>query len=627
MDEARWGLDWIFKLHSSADVLYHQVADDRDHSGWKMPDQDNSDYGWGPNSYRVVYAAEGKPQGLRTFQSESTGVANIAGRCAVAMAKAHQIWKSDLEDPIFAERCMQAARELYAMGKAQEGVQQGNSVLAPYRYAETTWADDMEWAAAEMYTATGEPAYLEDAIRYARLAADTSWMPLEKSDHYQFYPFVNVGHFALYPHVDATVQQELAAYYRSGIDATLARAGKNAFGVGVPFIWCSNNLTTALITQVLLYERMTGDLQYHEHLLAQRDWLFGRNPWGTTMFTGIPYDGDYPDDVHTAVWKMTRRNVAGGLVDGPVYAEVYNSLLGLHLEQEDEFAEFQNDYVVYHDDIGDYSTNEPTMDGTADAIYMMAHFGATPEAAQRRAASQVLEPAADFQIDEGAIRRASPAHRELALIFTADEYVDGAETILETLAERDVRAAFFLTGKSLDAPNMRDWVRRAVEAGHYVGPHSDGHLLYAAWDNRERSLISQPRFQADLHRNLAELSELGALKTRPIYFVPPFEWHNAEHATWAKELGCQMVNFTPGSGSHRDFAPEGHAAFASSQEIIQGILQHEQSSAAGLNGQLLLLHLGSERKDKVYTKLSELIDELVGRKYSIVRIDELLQGK
>jgi len=30
--------------------------------------------------------------------------------------------------------------------------------------------------------------------------------------------------------------------------------------------------------------------------------------------------------------------------------------------------------VVYHDDFGDYSTNEPTMDGTADAIFFMAWF-------------------------------------------------------------------------------------------------------------------------------------------------------------------------------------------------------------------------------------------------------------
>ena len=33
---------------------------------------------------------------------------------------------------------------------------------------------------------------------------------------------------------------------------------------------------------------------------------------------------------------------------------------------------FQSDLAVYHDDFGDYSTNEPTMDGTASLIYLLA---------------------------------------------------------------------------------------------------------------------------------------------------------------------------------------------------------------------------------------------------------------
>jgi hypothetical protein len=60
------------------------------------------------------------------------------------------------------------------------------------------------------------------------------------------------------------------------------------------------------------------------------------------------------------------------LVDGPIDARTYSGLIGLRLNQLDEFADFQTDKVVYHDDVGDYSTNEPTMDGTADAILFIA---------------------------------------------------------------------------------------------------------------------------------------------------------------------------------------------------------------------------------------------------------------
>jgi hypothetical protein len=372
LDEAKWGLDWIHKLHPAPDQLFHQVADDRDHVGFKLPDQDPADYGWGKNSYRPVYFANGKPQGLKEWKSKATGVANIAGRSAAAMAMAYRIWKNDLKDPVFAQKCLQAALELYALGTRYEGYQQGNSYGAPYRYNEDTWADDMEWAAAELFKATRKSSYLVDAKRYARMIGPTSWMQRETAEHYQFYPFMNAGHFALHPLVDTRTKVQLAGYYRDGIESVIRRGRQNPFQVGVPFLWCSNNLVVAFITQVLLYERMTGDMRYHSAMLAHRDWLLGRNPWGTSMFTAIPENGEFPEDVHLPIVQILKRLAPGGLVDGPIAAKTYNSLRGLRLDQPDEFAEFQTAEVVYHDDVGDYSTNEPTMDGTADAILMMA---------------------------------------------------------------------------------------------------------------------------------------------------------------------------------------------------------------------------------------------------------------
>ena len=374
LDEARWGLEWILKLHPAPDQLIHQVADDRDHIGFKFPDQDQSDYGWGKGAYRAAYFATGEPQGLKKYQSAATGVANVAGRSAAAMAMAARIWNKQPDGEAFAAQCRQAAISLYTLGKNNEGYQQGNSYGAPYRYNEKTWADDMEWAAAELFKLTSEKVYLKEAERYAELAANDTWMPRDSAEHYLYYPFVNIGHFALYPLVDKPMKNKLAGYYREGIGHCLTRGKTNNWEVGVPFIWCSNNLITSLITQIILYEQMTGDRQYHAFLTRQRDWLFGRNPWGTSMFTGIPASGEYPLDVHTSTWALTHDLVRGGLIDGPVYTSIYNSLLGLTLLDPDEFADFQNEFIVYHDDIGDYSTNEPTMDGTAGSMIMMAYW-------------------------------------------------------------------------------------------------------------------------------------------------------------------------------------------------------------------------------------------------------------
>lgn len=375
LDEAKWGLDWMLKMHPAPDQLFHQVADDRDHMGWDIPTEDSSDYGWGPGSYRVVYYATGKPQGLGKYQNTSTGIANLAGRYAAAMAMAADIWKNDLRDTAFAAQCLKAGIEVYAMGKRQPGACEGVPCRAPYRYYENTWADDMEWGAAEMFKVTRVASYLEDAKNFARLINTTSWMGADTANHYEYYPYVNLGHYALYPLVDKAWQDTLAGYYRHGLEGVLKRAQQNPYRMGVPFIWCSFNLVTDFIAQGLAYEKMTGDRQYHRFILENRDWLLGRNPWGISAFVGIPAKGgNTPQFPHSVIADKTGREITGGLNDGPVYASIFKSLKGIRLSREDPYAAFQSDLVVYHDDRWDYSTNEPIMDGTANAAFFMAHF-------------------------------------------------------------------------------------------------------------------------------------------------------------------------------------------------------------------------------------------------------------
>ena len=70
--------------------------------------------------------------------------------------------------------------------------------------------------------------------------------------------------------------------------------------------------------------------------------------------------------------RLTGRLPRGGLVDGPVAGKTFASQIGVSITLPDPFAAFQDDRAVYHDDWQDYSTNEPTMDGTASAILMWA---------------------------------------------------------------------------------------------------------------------------------------------------------------------------------------------------------------------------------------------------------------
>jgi len=225
----------------------------------------------------------------------------------------------------------------------------------------------------------------------------------------------------------------------------------------------------------------------------------------------------------------------------------------------------------------------------------------------------------------GAITRGDVASKELALVFTGDQFGEGTGPVLDALKARKLRGSFFVTGNFLRKTEFKPLVARMVADGHYLGPHSDAHLLYCRWDDRETSLVSRGDFADDLRRNLFALRKAAGHRTAaPLYFIPPYEWYNRDHVRWARELGVTLINFTPGSGSNRDYVRENDPKFVSSRRIFDDILAYESKDPHGLNGFLLLLHLGSGRQDPFHPLLGPLCDELTKRGYALAPVDELL---
>lgn len=351
-------------------VRVNQLGDDRDHSFWDLPASDSSDYGWGKGGPRPVYPCTGKPQGLFRHRNRADGYASTAGKYAAAFALGAQLFAG--RDPAFADTLRRRAAAAYALGKRFPGVCQTAPGRAAYFYEEDNWTDDMELGAAQLFALTGERAYLADAVDFARREPVTPWMGADTARHYQWYPWHNAGHHEVWRGGGRAERREMAEFYRRGLEAT-ARRADDGFRVGIPFIWCSNNLMASFATQAYLYRTMTGDQRFREHEQAALDWLFGTNPWGTSMVVGLPRDGVSPRDPHSVVAKeMGVWTQTGGLVDGPVYRSIFASLAYVRLHEPDEYAPFNTGHVVYHDDLGDYSTNEPIMDGTANLAYILA---------------------------------------------------------------------------------------------------------------------------------------------------------------------------------------------------------------------------------------------------------------
>jgi hypothetical protein len=354
-EEARYGAGLVRKLHRAPDLLYIQIGDDRDH---RPPEtlwhDDQSDYGWGPGGPRSAWRATGRPEGPK-YKNKSTGLASLAGRCSAALALTGDV---------------AAARSLYRLAQAHPGAAMSIPVLAPYYYGESTYLDDLEWAAVELFRATREPSFLEQAVTYADQAGDNPWMGKDRHGHYEFFPYVNLAHWRLHPLIDPEVQGRLAGYYRSGLERIRERAERNPYRIGTPLVWCSTNDVIAFATQARLYEMMTGDTRFRALAAEARDWILGRNPWGVSFVLGVPRDGVAASRPHHLFYKLAHQLPVGGLVDGPVMRSI-NESLKYSTFGPDPLARFQSDVAVYHDEFADFSTNEPIIDGTVSLLLLL----------------------------------------------------------------------------------------------------------------------------------------------------------------------------------------------------------------------------------------------------------------
>ncbi|MEW6249640.1 MAG: glycoside hydrolase family 9 protein, partial [Planctomycetota bacterium] len=285
------------------------------------------------------------------------------GRCAAALALAG---RND------------AAESLYRLARARPGCVHSVPVRAPYYYAERDYLDDLEWAATELYIATRQPEYLEQALTYARQAGESPIIgqsdPAQpdrpaRHAHYAFFPYVNLAHWRLYGHAGADAQRELAGFYRAALERVLRLADKNPYRLGTPLVWCSTNDVLAVATQAVLYERMTGDRRFRPLATECRDWIFGRNPWGVSFVIGVPAEHS-ASRPHHLFHKLKDHLPVGGLVDGPVYKDI-NDALKYQAFEADRLARFQSAAGVYHDFFADFATNEPIIDGTASLLLLL----------------------------------------------------------------------------------------------------------------------------------------------------------------------------------------------------------------------------------------------------------------
>jgi peptidoglycan/xylan/chitin deacetylase (PgdA/CDA1 family) len=220
------------------------------------------------------------------------------------------------------------------------------------------------------------------------------------------------------------------------------------------------------------------------------------------------------------------------------------------------------------------------------------------------------------------------AERNLALTFDGGSHANHTAHILSILKEKGLTCTIFLTGKFMEQnPAV---VKQILADGHEIGNHTYDHPHLTTYAKNQRH-------QTETHVNY-EFLKKQILKTDSIfyritgehlkpYWRAPYGEYNQEILTWAAELGYLHIRWTRGFDSFDWVADESSKLYRTPQVFLNKFMEKEKERQSGLNGIIVLMHLGSLRsQDHLFEALPELINFTENRGYSLVRISDLLQN-
>src|SRR5260221_9817979 len=203
-------------------------------------------------------------------------------------------------------------------------------------------------------------------------------------------------------------------------------------------------------------------------------------------------------------------------------------------------------------------------------------------------------------VSEDEVLHGDPNVANMALVFNGGAGPDPPTAILDTLAERQQHATFFVMGWW--AERHPDVLRQIADGGHEIASH--GHSIF------DLTQATDDQVRADLESADLAISAVTGRTTRPLW-SPSAGYRNARVRGIAASLGYRPILWTVDSA---DWTLEATA------ESVYG---HVVNGAA--NGTIVVLHFDSPKtRETTAEVLPAVIDTLRGAGYRVVTITELL---
>ena len=223
----------------------------------------------------------------------------------------------------------------------------------------------------------------------------------------------------------------------------------------------------------------------------------------------------------------------------------------------------------------------------------------------------------------------------IALTFDGSSYVNAANDILDTLMSRGVSSTMFLSGRFIR--KYPELVQRIVAEGQEVGNHMSTHPHLTSWGTT-RSQTTLPEITRDMiGRELANTNgyfrKLTGHDMLPLWRAPYGE-KNQQICLWGQQYGYLHIGWKQArtwrnNFDTNDWVPDPETpGYHTPQEILDKFNELAEAQPYGMNGAIILMHLGTIRKEKeqqVHHVMGKMIDQLCRKGYEFVTVSVLLK--
>ncbi len=395
LPEARHGLAWLERVwHPDTGVLDLQVgigggAIDGsfvgDHDVWRRPETDTLRLAPVQRylSHRPVFQANGPGTPVPP---------NLAGRVSAAFALAAQVLaRSDRAE---ARRLLDLAADVFAAARV-EGVTKADVVTALPRswYPETSWRDDLAWAAAEL-TLAGQALDDPRSAGWLDMGALLALSHLEYEEAADTLAVTDTSPLAfgdLVQGLRASPASEddvgvpmLLDGLRAILETAQARASRDPFRAAMGPGYDAAPHALGLVAVASLFRRLADDDTFAALETSQLAWVLGANAWGVSFIVGV---GDtFPRCIHHMTGNLATDpsgrplTLRGAVVSGPTAVSQLTDALGEPLvgmracpaKARDAHAALTGHGFRFVDDVRAWQTVEPAIDMAATATLALA---------------------------------------------------------------------------------------------------------------------------------------------------------------------------------------------------------------------------------------------------------------